>query len=124
MGSHLGEFKRAGEHYGKPYYEQRDTEGNLKTFLYSEGGTWWVKQGSMGGTIHPGLQNKLGDTLFTDSSSWLYWMQEGMEGEWKVDATLKLEFTSLSPCDMVRVAGQGDVLEQQGGSLGNYRFLS
>ena len=78
----------------------------------------------MGGSIHPGLQNKFGDTLFTDSSSWLYWMQEGMEGEWKVDATLKLVFTSLSPCDMVRVAGQGNVLEKQGGSLGNYRFLS
>merc|ERR1719237_397367 len=36
QGSKLGEFVEAGEHGGKPFYRQRDTEGSSETFLYSE----------------------------------------------------------------------------------------
>ena len=39
------------------------------------------------------------------------------------DTSLTLEFTSLSPCKLVRVAGnQEDVVEKVGSSLGDYRF--
>ena len=38
----MGEFVEAGEHGGRPFYTQRDTEGVRDTFLYSEGGKWWV----------------------------------------------------------------------------------
>ena len=38
----LGEYVEAGEHGGRPYYKQRDTEGRSENFLYSEGGEWVV----------------------------------------------------------------------------------
>ena len=38
------------------------------------------------------------------------------------DTSLTLEFTSLSPiCQLVRVAGEGAVVEKHGSSLGDYR---
>ena len=42
VGSSLGEYVEAGEHGGRPYYKQRDTEGRSENFLYSEGGEWLV----------------------------------------------------------------------------------
>ena len=42
QGGSLGEFEEAGEHGGRPYYRQKDTEGNKDAFLYSEGGKWLV----------------------------------------------------------------------------------
>ena len=41
-GGSLGEYVEAGEHGGRPYYRQRDTEGRSANFLYSEGGEWLV----------------------------------------------------------------------------------
>ena len=41
-GDSLGEFVEAGEHGGRPYYRQRDTESERDYFLYSEGGKWMV----------------------------------------------------------------------------------
>ena len=32
-----------------------------------------------------------------------------------------MEFTTLSPCKLVRVAGEGEVVEKVGSSLGDYR---
>ena len=37
------------------------------------------------------------------------------------DPSLTLEFTSLSPCQLVRVAGEGGVVKEQSSSLGDYR---
>ena len=37
------------------------------------------------------------------------------------DTSLTLEFTTLSPCQLVRVEGEGDVVEKQGSRLGDYR---
>ena len=38
------------------------------------------------------------------------------------DTTLTLEFTTLSPiCQLVRVAGEGEVVEKRGSELGDYR---
>ena len=42
VGNSLGEYVEAGEHGGRPYYKQRDTEGRSENFLYSEGGEWVV----------------------------------------------------------------------------------
>ena len=42
VGRSLGEYVEAGEHGGRPYYRQRDTEGRSANFLYSEGGEWLV----------------------------------------------------------------------------------
>ena len=42
VGNSLGEYVEAGEHGGRPYYKQRDTEGRSENFLYSEGGEWLV----------------------------------------------------------------------------------
>ena len=42
VGNSLGEYVEAGEHGGRPYYRQRDTEGRSENFLYSEGGEWLV----------------------------------------------------------------------------------
>ena len=38
------------------------------------------------------------------------------------DTSLTLEFTSLSPCQLVRVAGESEVVKKQWDKLGDYRF--
>ena len=45
---------------------------------------------------------------------WLYWGSDD-------DTSLTLEFTTLSPCQLVRVAGEGEVVEKRGSELGDYR---
>ena len=43
VGDRLGEYVEAGEHGGRPYYRQRDSEGGRsENFLYSKGGEWLV----------------------------------------------------------------------------------
>ena len=52
------------------------------------------------------------------STQWEY----AKDGKWNDgDTSLTLEFTALSPCQLVRVAGGGDVVKKQGNSLGDYR---
>ena len=120
QGGKLGEFLRSGEHNGRPFYLQRDTEGRQKMFLYSAGGMWWVSQ-KLGETREGedrGLKNE-GDTDLPMASNWLFFNNNG---RWERDTSLRLEFTSLSTCEVVGVTGKGDVVEKHGGSLGNYRF--
>ena len=117
-GHRLGEFVEAGEHGGRPYYKQRDTEGSRDTFLFSEGGIWMV--GNTLGVLTGGPGNRLNSNLppidgweFADETKW--------NGD---DTSFTLEFTTLSPCQLVRVAGEGDVVEKQGSSLGDYRSVA
>ena len=120
-GGRLGEFVEAGEHGGRPFYTQRDTEGVSDTFLYSEGGTWrvWRTLGESNGWLR-NLQN----TNTPPSTQWEYYGG----GKWNDDDTsLTLEFTTLSPiCQLVRVAGEGEVVALHGSggtkSLGDYRL--
>ena len=117
-GSKLGEFVEAGEHGGRPFYTQRDTEGVSNTFLYSEGGKWWVSDilGESAGF----LRNKQ-DIPLPATGTWEHWDGE----KWRNDDTsLTLTFTTLSPCKMVRVTGRGDVVEKQLESLGDYRSVN
>ena len=65
-----------------------------------------------------GLMNE-GDTGLPMASNWLFF---DSNGRWERDTSLRLEFTSLSTCEVVGVTGKGDVVELHGGSLGNYRF--
>ena len=121
QGSRLGEFVRAGEFNGRPFYKQRDTEGEENTFLFSEGGIWVVGQ-SLGGPT--GLLANVQDTDLPPRANWLY--VHGTDGNrsWRNnDQTLKLEYTTLSsPCRLVRVAGSGSVLIAQWNTIGIYRF--
>ena len=117
-GSHLGEFVEAGEYGGQPYYRQRDTDGRSENFLFSEGGEWLV--GGILGKPNGWLLNRQDSPRPPTDDRWTYWDGE----KWNADDTsLTLKFTTLSPCQLVRVAGEGDVVEQQGSSLGNYRSV-
>ena len=51
--------------------------------------------------------------------NWFYW--DGENKNWKDDPSLTLEFTSLSPCHLVRVKGKGGVVKKEASSLGKYR---
>ena len=115
QGSRLGEFVEAGEHGGRPYFIQRDTEGSADQFLYYRGGDWLV--GSTLGGSGANLRNYQ-DTRRPPTDQWLFWDGEKRNGD---DASLTLEFTALSPCQLVRVAGEGDVEAVQGDQLGDYR---
>jgi len=121
QGSRLGEFVRAGEYNGRPFYKQRDTEGRENTFLFSEGGIWVVGQ-SLGGPT--AMLANVQDTDLPPRANWLY--VHGTDGNrsWRNnDQTLKLEYTTLSsPCRLVRVAGSGSVLSAQWNTMGIYRL--
>ena len=54
------------------------------------------------------------------STQWEYWNGK----KWNdVDTSLTLEFATISPCKLVRVAGEGDVVEKKGSALGDYRSV-
>ena len=122
VGEYLGEFVEAGEHGGRPYYQQRDTEGISNNFLYSEGGEWGVSE-TLGG-INRYLLNRE-DSNIPPTGTWEH--ADGKSG-WVDDTSLTLTFTTLSPCKMVRVAGRGDVVRKHGSkgskSLGDYRSVN
>ena len=117
QGSRLGEFVEGGEHGGRPFYRQRDTEGKNEHFLYREGAVWRVSD-TLGGSFS-GLKN-LQNTNTPPSSQWLYIRG----GRWNDnDTSLTLEFTTLSPiCQLVRVVGEGEVVKKHGSKLGDYRL--
>ena len=66
-----------------------------------------------------GFLRNLQNTNTPPSTQWEY----SKDGRWSDDDTsLTLEFTTLSPiCQLVRVAGEGDVVEKRGSELGDYR---
>ena len=118
QGVRLGEFVEAGEHGGRPYFRQRDTEGSNEEFLFSEGGYWIV--GPDLGVAAGGLLNNL-NRDHPPIDGWIYGDGTNWRGD---DTSFTLEFTTLSPCQLVRVAGEGDVVEKQGSSLGDYRSVA
>ena len=128
VGDRLGEFVNAGDHEGRPYFKQRNTEGSGGHFMYSEKGVkgekeWFVSNtlGGFWGNRAAFLWNKQ-NTDTPPSSQWLYWDRiKWGRNKWAVDTSLTLEFTSLSPCKLVRVAGEGDVVKEHGSKLGDYR---
>ena len=116
QGGRLGEFVEAGEHGGRPFYRQRDTEGTEESFLYSEGGNWFVEV-TLGEST--GWLRNSQNTNTPPSTQWEYWGGGKYNDD---DTSLTLEFTTLSPiCQLVRVAGEGEVVEKRGSELGDYR---
>ena len=67
------------------------------------------------------------DTDLPPRAEWLYDASLASEPltKWTDnDQTLKLDYTTLSPCKLVRVAGSGRVLNHQSSRMGDYRFAS
>ena len=115
LGGRLGEFVEAGKHGGKPFFRQRNTESSKPEFLYFEDSCWQVSMTL--GNREDFIKN-CQDTQLPPTRDWEY----VKNGRWNDDdPSLTLEFTSLSPCQLVRVTGEGNVLQKQGSSLGDYR---
>ena len=118
VGSVLGEYVRmAGEYNGRPYYKQRDTEGSKDTFLYYHYNGMWMVSLNLG--EETGALTSIQDTLLPPTSNWEYAREKLFVED---DTSLKLEFTSLSPCEQGEVTGKGEVVEKKGQVLGDYRF--
>ena len=58
------------------------------------------------------------NTAKPPTNQWYFWDGKKLSDE---DTTLTLKFKALSPCNMVRVAGEGMVVERQPDSFGDYR---
>ena len=124
VGGNLGEYVRAGADFnGRPYYIQRDTEGNQQKYLFYHNDGMWMGGADLGGTTG-GLMIRQ-DTPLPPTTNWFYAKGEE-EGEFVGDdMSLKLEFTSLSPCTQGEVTWEGDLdadAEKHSSSLGDYRF--
>ena len=119
QGTKLGEYLEAAEGYkGKPYYVQKDTEGNNKTFLYSERGGWFVS-GTLG--LKFGEMKNNQDTPKPPTEGWVYYDGEKI-GYRDDDHSLYLAFTFLFPCYLIDVVMADDALRMQGSSEGLYRL--
>ena len=116
-GDMLGEFEEVGDYTGRPFYIQRDTEGERRHYLYFEDKCWQVSKTL--GKRNDYIKN-CQDTRLPPKSSWEYVKKD--QGWSEDDTSLKAEFTFLTPCKLVRVEGAGDVVEKQGSALGDYRF--
>ena len=115
-----GEYVQAGEEYeGRVYDKQRDNLASGGYNIYKVGERWIVSP-SLGGA-NVGLRSQETGDLLPPTQNWEY---VDADGKWRDDdASLTLTFASLpTPCPMVRVAGEGEVVEKQGSSLGDYRF--
>ena len=116
QGGQIGEYVEAGEHGGRPYFIQRDTEGESDFFLYRTGSNWLVSN-TLGKTSANLLNSQ--DTPQPPLDGWAF--SDGGPGWNYNDTSLTLAFTALSPCKMVRVAGDSNVKEKQNSKLGAYR---
>ena len=115
QGHRLGEFVEAGEHGERPFYRQRTTEGSKPHYLYFEDNCWQVSETL--GNRNDYIKN-CQDTQLPPTKSWEYVGDGGWSDD---DTSLTLEFTTLSPCQLVRVAGEGEVVKKRGSELGDYR---
>jgi len=135
VGSNLGEFVRMGDYYNnRPYYKQRDTEGEDRYLYYVSDGYMdgWMVGDTLGGSYS--LLCNRQDNDLPPRTNWLYenvdkWLDNSNKWisgskRWSDDdRTLKLEYTTLSPCKVVRVAGSGRVLNRETESLGFFGYF-
>ena len=82
----------AGDHKGRPYYRQRDTEGKADHFLYSEGGKWWVHD-SLGKSV--GRLSNPQNSPEPPTSGWVYSAGEGLTEYRDDNDSLTLELNIL-----------------------------
>ena len=111
-GAFLGEFvEQEQEHNGRPSYRQRETEGGQEKFLRFDQNTWRVSSA---------LKN-MQKTDLPPTTGWEYLSNDK---KWKSDdSTLVLEFSSLSPCQVVQVQADEEVRKYIGHKMGNYSLL-
>ena len=102
---------------GHVYYKQRDNVASEGWYIFKAGWRWYASE-TLGGAV--GLRSQETGDLLPPTQNWEY----AVGGEWSDDdASLTLKFASLPTlCPVVRVAGEGDVVEKHGKSLGDYRF--
>ena len=124
VGGRLGEYVRAGGDFnGRPYYIQRDTEGSQQSYLFYHNDGLWFGGNDLGDISAGGLMIRQ-DTPLPPKTNWLYARGNEFVEFVEDDTSLKLEFTSLSPCTQGEVTWEGDEEEGQkhSTSLGDYRF--
>ena len=122
QGNALGEFVEAGEHGGRPYYRQRDTEGKADNFLYSEGGGWLVHD-SLGMSF--GKLSNPQDSPEPPTSGWVYSAAAAENRDDDDSLTLgelKGEAWNYPPTSHT-IRGDGPMVYKVGSSLGKYRSL-
>ena len=115
----MGEFvEQEREYRGRPYFKQRDTEGNAEIFLYFEGDSWWVN--NKFGERHGGLRNNRTSSR-PPTYGWLYGDGKG----WNNNDTSFTVYNFASPlCNAMKVTGKGGVVEKHSRSLGIYWSVS
>merc|ERR1712013_356110 len=116
VGGALGEFVRIGDHNNRPHYKQRDTEGVTDHYLYYISGGWRVSP-TLGGSLS-WLKNRQ-DTDLPPRANWRYYNGKKWLDD---DGTLKLDYTTLSPCKLVRVASSGFWFLLHSSRLDDYRL--
>jgi len=120
QGNNLGEFVEAGEHGGRPYYKQRDTEGGRPRYLYFGDNCWQVSVTL--GNRNDYIKN-CQNTQMPPTRNWEYAHYDGTWSWSNDDTSLTLEFTTLSLCQLVRVVGGDEVVEKRCEcELGDYRL--
>ena len=137
QGNALGEFVEAGEHGGRPFFRQRDTEGKTDNFLYSEGGKWWVHDSlgkSVGKLLNPQNSSRPpGEGPYRQQGSSSKWVDYRLptnrwaysaDNEYRDDDdSLILELNDLYPPPSHTIRGDGPMVNEVGRSLGRYRSL-
>ena len=118
VGGALGEFVRIGDHNNRPHYKQRDTEGVTDHYLYYISAGWRVSP-TLGGSLS-WLKHRQ-DTDLPARANWRYYNGKKWLDD---DGTLKLDYTTLSPCKLVRVASSGFWFLLHSSRLDDYRFAS
>ena len=112
-GAFLGEFveQEENDYNGRPFYRQRETEGGQEKLLRFEQNSWWVSSV---------LRNKQ-STDIPPATDWEYF---SLDKKWKNDTTLRLRFSNLTPCKLVRVSSDEEEVKRHiSHKLGNYNLL-
>ena len=115
-GAFLGEFvEQEQEHNGRPSYRQRNTESGQEIFLRFNQNAWRVSRFLRKTT--PPIKNR-NNTDIPPTTGWEYLSNDK---KWKSDDnTLALEFSSLSPCQVIQVEADEEVRKYIGQQMGNY----
>ena len=110
-------MEQEGEHNGRIFFKQRETEADGEAYIYFEQNAWKVSDTL--GRREGKLQNRQVTKLPPQKGwQWHHWA----ESHWRNDdSTLALEFASLpSPCQLVEVEGDAAMRKHHASKLGNY----
>jgi hypothetical protein len=98
----------------RPYYQQRETDGQQNYFIFFTSGTWLLND--VLGENSGFLRNRA-DTARPPAQGWEW----GDGTSWRTDDnTIKLEMKEMTPCTEVEVQATGEAATAQSLSLGTY----